>query len=33
MVVMMQPQYKEEDNSWLLNILLGEDEEDDYELH
>ena len=28
MVVMMQPQYKEEDNSWLLNILLGEDEED-----
>ena len=33
MVVMMQLQYKEEDNSWLLNILLGEDEEDDYELH
>ena len=28
MVVMMQPQYKEEDNSWLLNILLDEEEED-----
>ena len=28
MVVMMQHQYKEEDNSWLLNILLGEEEED-----
>ena len=28
MVVMMQPQYKEEDNSWLLNILLGKEEED-----
>ena len=29
MVVTMQPQYKEEDNSWLLNILLSKDEEND----
>ena len=28
MVVTMQPQYKEEDDSWLLNILLDEEEED-----
>ena len=28
MVVTMQPQYEEEDDSWLLNILLGEEEED-----
>ena len=29
MVVTMQPQYKEEDNSWLLNIFLSKDEEND----
>ena len=28
MVVTMQPQYEEEDDSWLLNILLDEEEED-----
>ena len=29
MVVMMQPWYEEEDDSWLLNILLSEDKEVD----
>ena len=28
MVVTMQPQYEEEDDSWLRNILLDEEEED-----
>ena len=28
MVVTMHPQYEEEDNSWLLNILLSEEVED-----